>query len=177
MSCLRAQRRTINHWAIFIYMKRAEKEMATCLDLPPPSRYLRDPAPGVSEGSAHCRVGECNLISQRDRSGRGEATRSCHVRTVPAMRPDLLGDGSSECGYDFFLRLSFPFFFFAIERTLDIRAPAIPRASARARLIDGKKRDAFCRLTEHPARKVRPNDSFERSARAVRCARACFSCV
>jgi len=146
--------------------------MATCLDLP--SRYLRDPAPGVSGGSAHCRVGECNLISPRDRSERGEATRSCHVRIVPAMRPDLLDDddGSSERGYDFFLFLSFPFFFFATERTLDIRAPAIPRASVGARLIDGKKRDAFCRLTEHPARKVRPNDSFERSARAVKLARA-----
>jgi len=90
------------------------------------------------------------------------------------MHPDLLDDddGSSERGYDFFLFLSFPFFFFATERTLDIRAPAIPRASVGARLIDGKKRDAFCRLTEHPARKVRPNDSFERSARAVKLARA-----
>lgn len=44
MSCSRAQRRTINHWTIFIYMKRGEKrseKTGTCLPLPVSSPVSR----------------------------------------------------------------------------------------------------------------------------------------
>lgn len=50
MSCSRAQRRTINHWTIFIYMKRCEKrseKTGTCLLLP--VSFPRNPAEGWAE--------------------------------------------------------------------------------------------------------------------------------
>lgn len=70
MSCPRAQRRTINHWTIFIYMRRAARrekreEIGTCLPLLLSLWFCRR----VSGGSAHCHVGWCSLIGQQDRSG------------------------------------------------------------------------------------------------------------